>query len=103
MPNNPTLPENLIEACAKAAYEAGGRVYAWHAWSKAESSVQAQRRRDVAVIAPLIIEWALGEAIQWAQSCSGESADAAADYICEMCDLLLAHTPETTVSPDDHQ
>jgi hypothetical protein len=35
-------------------------------------------------VAPLIIEWALGEAVDWARSCSGESADAAADYIEDM-------------------
>jgi hypothetical protein len=49
------------------------------------------------LIAPLIIEWALGEAVDWARSCSGESADAAADYIE---DMRAQFTPETTGAAD---
>jgi hypothetical protein len=46
------------------------------------------------LIAPLIIEWALGEAVDWARSCSGESADAAgALWVLDRLSRLLPSTP----------
>jgi hypothetical protein len=85
MPSN-QLPEDVRERADEALRSAF-----------VANNTNRVRQNIIDAIAPLIIEWALGEAVNWARSCSGESADAAADYIE---DMRAQFTPETTGAAD---